>query len=230
VRIHLHLHTHPNKPIIINKVYKYIYIFVASSIFRLRLYFAWFVAEATLLLAGVNRPYDVRNSHFLSIETSRSPSYFIRNWNIRVSEWLIQYVYLRVPFKSKLYQSLCVFLVSAYWHGVHPNYYTFFLFGPIVIACEFQLSEIFGNLFFGENSPKILKILGHVIGWILCFSVFNYAGIGFCIVDWDRTWKVWHSVYYYGHLGTFVALFLALFTNHFILKNQKTNTNQIKSQ
>ena len=47
----------------------------------------------------------------------------IDNWNIQTNVWLRRLVYDRV-YKGR---TLCVFVLSAAWHGFYPGYYVAFL-------------------------------------------------------------------------------------------------------
>jgi lysophospholipid acyltransferase len=58
-------------------------------------------------------------------------------WNMMITAWLKNYVFLRVIRSTKdgssgFVPALVTFMVSAIWHGFYPGYFMFFIMSAIV--------------------------------------------------------------------------------------------------
>lgn len=75
--------------------------------------------------------------------------------------WLKHYVYNRTLVKGKkpgLWNSMAVFIISAFWHGFYPFYYVMFFFCAFFaeLAKDVYRSRVFFRF--------IPHPLGHIIG------------------------------------------------------------------
>jgi hypothetical protein len=106
------------------------YFYLSSYQHRFRFYACWLLIEAAGTLARFPQPGNVR---LLSCETAGCPSVLIAGWNLSVHRFLRDYVYRRLPFRSRFRRKLATYAVSAAWHGLRPGYYLFF-FGVFAMA------------------------------------------------------------------------------------------------
>lgn len=124
-------------------------------------------------------------------------------------DWLRYYVYERIKAEKLSATSATIFtnLVSAFWHGFYPVYYsTFFLIAII--------SEI------GKDVYRLRHIFS-VIPWpissilsnILLFTALNYAATGFVYLEIAESFDVYSKFYFFGHIGL-IGSFVIL---HFIM-------------
>ena len=133
---------------------------------RLKYYFAWKVAEGASVLAGFGfEGYDkedkvvgwsgVENIEILAFETAANTQTLSRAWNKRTQGWLERYTYLRTG------RSLLVtYFISAFWHGLYPGFFVFFMSVPLM-----------------TNIERLVKVSGGVGGWV-GGGVGGWGGVG----------------------------------------------------
>ena len=61
-----------------------------------------------------------------------------RFWNLSTQRWLARYVYRALG--KRPWRRVATFAVSAYWHGVDPGFYLFFLQAPMIGFVENKLA------------------------------------------------------------------------------------------
>lgn len=81
-------------------------------------------------------------------------------WNMMITAWLKNYVFLRVIRSTKdgssgFVPALVTFLVSAIWHGFYPGYFLFFIMSAIVDNMYKEAQRIY--LLF-QWLPRFLRI------------------------------------------------------------------------
>lgn len=74
--------------------------------------------------SGATQWLNVHNFDFFQVEMAPNLKLLIDAWNIGTVKWLREVVYFRSPGK---FRTICVFVVSAFWHGLYPGYYLMFL-------------------------------------------------------------------------------------------------------
>ncbi|XP_021371499.1 lysophospholipid acyltransferase 1-like isoform X2 [Mizuhopecten yessoensis] len=129
-----------------NILYRNVYLLICVSLVRAKYYFAWKLGELTNQSAGLGfQGYDedgkekwdlLNNVHIWRLETATSLKVNIDMWNIQTLIWLRRVVYDRMP---KAYNTLAVFVVSAWWHGFYPGYYLTFVTTAFVILAARQV-------------------------------------------------------------------------------------------
>lgn len=137
------------------------YVTFFNGFSRYKYYFAWYLAEAGCVAAGIGLSrFEPKtgaaewgactNCRALTTELASSTNELIDSWNIFTSEWLKHQVYLRVQtppaiaryIAPRTFANLATKFTSAFWHGFYPGYYIFF----------FQV-RIFFNLYI----PRIIS-------------------------------------------------------------------------
>ena len=125
-----------------NHVLRFLRLVVSLWAERMKYYFIWKTAEGSCLLAGFGfQGYDaegkalgwrgVENVDILGIETAWSVQVITRAWNKKTQKWLEMYTYHRTGRSL-----LATYFVSAFWHGLYPGFYTFFLSVPAITELE----------------------------------------------------------------------------------------------
>jgi lysophospholipid acyltransferase len=203
--------------------------------FRYRFYLVWSLTDLAAGLAGISysdesKDWDMfHNTYITHIELAPNVRCSINSWNIRTAQWLNSNVYQRVfqdrSGKPTPLSTAAVFFVSAFWHGVHINYFMFFLSGALHVEAAkavrrrfFHLMhrrvgadregafECFRHWFDGTCSP--LAPLYDVLGFLLTFVFLNSAGTAFMILDLQLALKVWSHFYFHAHVLSIAALLL----------------------
>jgi lysophospholipid acyltransferase len=211
------------------------YIMLFNGFSRYKYYFAWYLAEAASVstgigISGYNKEtkeieWDRCNgSRGWLVESSTSVQDLISSWNIRCSEWLKHYVFLRTKLpnflKGKIsersFADLSTKFTSAFWHGVYPGYYTFFLQVFFLSTFQDQLNKYISWMFYKENPANPRKpILQFPTGWIYLIIMniftlysFHWLGASFVLLEFGPTWSVLYNTYFWYHIGGFLVFIL----------------------
>jgi len=120
----------------------------------------------------------------VQVETATNIVDLLRDWNIQVHLWLKYYVQQRVVTpgqKPGFKETLTTFMISAFWHGFYPGYYTLF-FGYALLG---EISkDIYKSwiLFEWMNKEFVAKFLALV----LTMNGVNYVGCTFICLTKDN--------------------------------------------
>ncbi|GJP32597.1 hypothetical protein CLOM_g17213 [Closterium sp. NIES-68] len=121
---------------------KWGYLVMAGICYRCSFFFIWGVAEAAVILSGFgfsgwsnavpSRPDWSRaeNVSPIKCEVTSSLAQMPAYWNIGVGVWLRTYVYDRITPRSgkpTMWTLILTQVVCAFWHGLHPGHYLFFV-------------------------------------------------------------------------------------------------------
>jgi len=130
---------------------------------------------------------------------------------------------------SYVFANLCTFLFSAFWHGVYPGYYLFFLhaciFSLIVSALKQHILVLFIN---DENGNPRNPAVDKIFKVICCISttlLLDYVIIPFRAMSLERSMNAWGGLYYMGHILSFVALIIDIGFMFFAPKKDKKAKN-----
>ena len=185
-------------------------------VYRMKYYFVWGVSEAALIFSGLGfkrytaegKPLWNRyiNSHIRGVEINPSLADTPRHWNICTGLWLRHYVYERLtpPHRKPSFLNMVVTqLVSGVWHGVFAGYWLFF----ITSAFMFQASRLVYK--YEQSWPVAVQSfpLWQALKIVCSELILDYAGTSFMVLSLKEAWKVWSSVYFFGH-GIVVAVLL----------------------
>lgn len=119
-------------------------LFVASLVYGIRFFIDFYsysiMAVALALLVGINLPYNFNNPyHSVTFKD------FWKRWNITLSEWLRDYVYIPLGGNQKgkvisCLNVICVFVISALWHGVSIPFMIWGIGHALFLTLERQFS------------------------------------------------------------------------------------------
>jgi len=195
--------------------------FLILMIFRAKYYMLWWLAEAGYIACGFayNSEKDgvidwtrTKNVYPISCEFGDNVQTKTRGWNIKVSDWLKYYVYMRLmpegPRGVPFYVTLATYGVSAMWHGFYPGYYLFFLTFAILDQLARLIRSRIRPYFLPEGSLK--KRVYDVLCFFCMNFVTNYLGLSFVVLDLGKVLDWWKAQYYYGHIAVF-SLYAILF-------------------
>jgi hypothetical protein len=199
------------------------YSWVSVRAFGYRFLFAWLLAEAACIAAGVafsgyanlgrrrvldepiDGEYEIRvraeygkteNIHILGVELATDLPSVFRHWNISVHHWIRAHVFGPVAARtgSRAGAQVAAYLTLAYWHGLRPGYYLYFLTVPFLVWVSGTVSAAADAL--GLRGPGRAAA-----GWALTQTAIAYMSSAFIALDWDKTIAAWSAVGWYGHLG-----------------------------
>lgn len=213
---------------------------LVSLVARFKYYAVWSLTEGSCILAGLgfngvdlitgkiswNR---LQNIDPWAVELAQNPRGYLSGWNINTSNWLRNYIYLRVTPRGRkpgFRASLATFGTSALWHGFYPGYYlTFILATFIQTAAKRRVPLHFLSLFFtnlkrsdcrrhirpffldpitGNASAK--KKYYDFASFLVTQLTFTFATSPFLILSFNGSMLVWSRVYFYAAVWTFGSL------------------------
>lgn len=187
---------------------RYLYAWVSLFFVRQKYYFAWKNAEGAnnIWYAGFEgfdsegKPLSWENSNNVDIfefETASNVKSLTAAWNKKTANWLGRYVYIRTGGSLLLTYGL-----SAFWHGLYPGYYMFFMSVPILTACE-RLGRKKISPYFSSKKWSPYGIFS-----IFCTQfLVEYLVLSFQLLSFEWAYACWKSHYFFGHI-VFVLFFL----------------------
>ncbi|KAG8451229.1 hypothetical protein GDO86_003461 [Hymenochirus boettgeri] len=207
---------------------------------RPKYYFAWTLADAVNNAAGFGyngisddgtERWDLlSNLNIFKIETASSFKSFIDNWNIQTAVWLKEVCYDRSPFNPLL----STFMLSAFWHGVHPGYYLTFLTAvPITLAAR-RVRRTIRPMFQGSTLSRAVYAIAT---WLCTQIAMSYTVTPFLILELGQSMRVYRSLGFSFHILP-VLVILVLPTTQSSHRDVKSssmsvcdqNFNQIKKE
>lgn len=182
------------------------YFYVSSFQFRWRFYTCWLMMAASGRFAGFSVA-DSSNVRVGACELATSPSGLISGWNTSVQAWLKLHVYRSLPPRTpRAVRQLATFVVSAFWHGVHPGYYVCFL-GVFAMVCVEQLLR----LAWPRGAPvaaavprallrrrQVLSVCRSAICHLWTMGCFTFFGSAFNLLRWKEIAALWRVLRFYG--------------------------------
>eukprot|EP00542_Grammatophora_oceanica_P011053 CAMPEP_0194026006 /NCGR_PEP_ID=MMETSP0009_2-20130614/321_1 /TAXON_ID=210454 /ORGANISM="Grammatophora oceanica, Strain CCMP 410" /LENGTH=500 /DNA_ID=CAMNT_0038664459 /DNA_START=73 /DNA_END=1575 /DNA_ORIENTATION=- len=201
-------------------IYRYMYTWVGLIGIRQKYYFAWKNAEGSnnIWYAGFEG-FDEKgnakgfenanNMDIIAFETAPDTQTLTRQWNKKTSLWLTRYVYIRTGGSL-----IAVYSMSAFWHGFYPGYYMFFLSVPLMTFCDRIAKKRLSPYF-----PKGKWSFPYGIASIIATSfVVEYMITPFVFLAADRSWAVYKSNYFFGHI---LCVVFYIFVSTFVPKPKK---------
>ncbi|XP_064382585.1 lysophospholipid acyltransferase 6-like [Halichondria panicea] len=184
---------------------------ICGYIFRLKYYFAWYMADSLSNLCGLGfSGYDERGQPkwdlvtivaMRGVELPPNPRSISISWNITSGMWLRRVCYERVPFSP----TIATMFLSAWWHGFYPGYYCAFFFFSVAIEVARKLRRLVRPHFL--HSP--FKWSYDVITIVLSRYIFDFG-----IISLDQLWMrqtiLFWSYFYFIPQVTIVVLMLLL--------------------
>jgi len=199
-----------------------IFAFLAVEVGNAKYYFTWSWGEIGTILSGLSfngfnedGSLDVEGNvqlQLLKFKTITDPKNISKYWSMSPQRFLKKDIFDRVKqlTGSYVFANLCTFLFSAFWHGVYPGYYLFFLH-----ACIFSLilSDYLHNIrvhfIEDENGVPHNAIVGKIFNIIcgICTTMLlDYVIIPFRAMSMEKSMTAWGSLYYLGHILIGVCL------------------------
>jgi len=192
---------------------RFLYIYICYFGIRCNYYACWTITEAISIVSGFGYretpegevKWDrMKNMDVVKWETAQNLYTITSVWNIRVAGWLRKYVYERLARGRKpgTREQYATFAVSAFWHGFYPGYYLFFLWWPlftqIAAGCRRSIRTFFLTKDGKEKYPA--KYFYDVFSWVMTVLAANYLAISFQSLAFDKSWKIYKSFYFAGHI------------------------------
>jgi len=205
---------------------------------RYKYYFAWKVAEGSCILAGFGfEGYDdngkvigwkgVENVDIFSFDTSWNIANMSKAWNKRTQKWLERYTYARTG-KSHFW----TYFVSAFWHGLYPGFYFFFLVIPIVVQVEKLVRDKINPIMipaFNHKDPNSYPydakgIFYCIFGFICYITIMKYFAQTFALGSYENCLIALSSFSYFGHVALGLTYILLL-----LIPSSKKSVDKLKS-
>jgi len=201
-----------------------IYALLAVEVGNAKYYFTWSCGEIGTILSGLSfngfledGSFDVEGNvqlQLLKFKTITDPKEISKYWSMSPQHFLRKDLFDRVKQTtgSYVFANLCTFLFSAFWHGVYPGYYLFFLhacvFSLIVSDLKHHIQVHFIEDEDGKpRNPTVSKIF-NVICCISTTALLDYVIIPFRAMSLERSMIAWGSLWYMGHILSGVALII----------------------
>lgn len=219
---------------------KVVYLYAVSIRGRCSYYFCWKMSEGSCLLSGFGfEGYDpdtgaslgwggASNVDILGAELEVNVQGVTRAWNKKTQSWLEQYTYLRTN-KSLV----ATYFVSAFWHGVYPGYYVFFMSVPLVTVVERALKAQLTPLLLPDYTsrggyggvsrwPRTLREWAYYTAcFVLTRFALTYYSQGMLVYSLERSIVLLANFYYLPHIACVVMYFVLRMTATFTKKSEK---------
>ncbi|CAK9297298.1 unnamed protein product [Gordionus sp. m RMFG-2023] len=155
--------------------------------------------SSTIGIRGTPRWDLISNIDIIGFETSISLHSALNNWNLSTMAWLRHLVYERVSYQ----RTLCVYLVSAMWHGFWPGYYITFVSGAIFTEAAKMNRRKYRKYFV---SNKYIKWFYDVLTFFLTRIAIAYLSIPFVLLKHGPSLIVYSSMYYWPHVLAIISV------------------------
>ena len=142
----------------------------------------------------------------------------LRQWNVRVHEWILWNVYYRLPRWNKLHLIGTRVLVGL-WHGVGAGYLAFFISSICLSLAEAEVLRLAHHRFFRENEPsfpwaartahhriKDIAMAYNLLRWINLITTISYGIAGYRVHSWDECYRIFNATYWQGYWSQFVII------------------------
>ena len=173
-----------------------LYFYASSFQFRWRFYTCWLVMQLSGEVLGAA---DSSNAIISQCELATSPSSYIAGWNTSVQAWLKENAYRRLLPAStpRLVRQLATFAVSAFWHGVRPGYYLFFLGLFCMVGVE-QVVRAAASKALNDRAVGLRGALLACVCHVWTMMCFGFFGGAFNLLDYRDTLELWRALRFYG--------------------------------
>lgn len=200
---------------------KLLYTYFAMLIVRCKYYFAWTIAKASCLAAGLSEEAST-NIKIYEVEFAQNPREVMSNWNICSSNWLKTHIYGRLvkAGTSTSIATLCTNLVSAFWHGFYPGYYLTFLMGGLLTEVAKGIRRTVRPYFLNQS---ILLFIYESVATFGTTLFVMYFSIPFQVYGLKESFLAWYNLYFFGHILMAIGgLIVLIFPKKNLSKNSTT--------
>ncbi|KAM7204026.1 MBOAT, membrane-bound O-acyltransferase family domain containing protein [Naviculisporaceae sp. PSN 640] len=189
---------------------------------RFKYYGVWTLTEGACILSGLGFngvdpatgkvKWDrLVNINPMGVELAQNTRAYLGNWNINTSNWLRNYVYLRVTPRGKkpgFRASLATFTTSAFWHGFYPGYYLSFVLASFIqtIAKNFRRNLRPFFLDPKTQTPLPNKKYYDIFSMVITQLTFSFVAAPFLILSFSGSLLAWSRVYFYAVIGTAASM------------------------
>ncbi len=198
-------------------LFKLVNIHLLTAANRLKYYFAWYMSDVACLVAGIGYSPKNRDKHsrgqnaiLTKVDFANSQSECLAHWNITISKWLRNCIYLRANeaplprfLQGKLghrqYATILTRFTSAFWHGFYPGYYLAFFSTVLQFEADSIARKYIKPYFMHEGASKphwIYTLLGKIHTGVCV----NYYGAAFMVLSAQAGLQIWGSVFYIVHV------------------------------
>ena len=180
-----------------------VYYYIAMTIKRFFYYTPFCISNGAIIASGLGyNGIDKSGSHkwdkivaiyIMGVETSNSCMEMLKSWNHQVHLWLKFYVMARLVEPGKrpgMLASMSTFIVSAFWHGFYPSFYSMFFFAAVLSECT---KDIYKSWVFFQWIPALPK---HILGHIVSMIFMNYLGIMFAALTAAKQYQFLKATYF----------------------------------
>lgn len=161
---------------------------------------------------------------------------FVRSFNMNTNKWCFTYLFKRLAWLgNKDVSQFCTLMFLALWHGYFPGYFTAFFFEYIVILGEKSMVKlgIYSAKWNLDLTTKTGQSNFSLVNFVKCvMQKFLHVGVitGYCMIDfgllkWSAFWRVWKSVYFYGHVIVVTQIVLGI-----VLASKSKNKDRLKKK
>ncbi|KKF92231.1 Lysophospholipid acyltransferase [Ceratocystis platani] len=170
----------------------------------------------------------LQNIDPLAVETAQNPRAYLGGWNMNTSNWLRNYIYLRVTPRGKkpgFRASLMTFGTSAFWHGFHPGYYMSFILASFIQTSAKNFRRYVRPFFLDPHTgkPTPNKKIYDFICPIATQLIFSFVVVPFLVLSFRDSWEVWRRLHYFAIVGVqLVMVFFASPAKGFLRKQLET--------
>lgn len=178
--------------------------YIAMAGMRFKYYTAWYFCDGSIAMSGLsyNGQDENKNPKWdriisvggFGIELGTNARNMIDLWNHQTAVWLRHYVFTRVKTaypKTNFRATMATFMVSAFWHGFYPVYYTFFFFAALLAEAT---KDMYRARYFFTWMPAPLKAIFCHFGSMLAL---DFMGISFKLLTMERAFRFYGTLYYY---------------------------------
>eukprot|EP01063_Lacrimia_lanifica_P033539 TRINITY_DN5988_c0_g1_i1.p1 TRINITY_DN5988_c0_g1~~TRINITY_DN5988_c0_g1_i1.p1 ORF type:complete len:493 (+),score=222.19 TRINITY_DN5988_c0_g1_i1:51-1529(+) len=157
-----------------------------------------------------NRWDGCSNGNYFKVELASNIKGVTDNWNVGVNNWLKNCIYFRLAEVFGERSQVPVLLtqvMSAFWHGLYPGYYLFFVTGTLLTIVARNARAKLRPYFQGSAGARAFY---DVVTTACTGCSINNAGVPFVFLDWKITLAVWSEVFFAIHVGAVAVYVLCL--------------------
>ncbi|EAR84788.1 membrane-bound O-acyltransferase family MBOAT protein (macronuclear) [Tetrahymena thermophila SB210] len=214
---------------------------ICITLIRIKYYAGWCFSQAGVASSGLSyngkckdgkNKWDRVLSCIPSNELSYDIKYKVECWNSSVQFWLKKYVYLRIypenGKKSVQRANIAQYatnIISAFWHGFYPGYYTAFFQWSLCMTCAklFYNASINKAHVFNKIRKSVSSPVFNVGRFLLAQVPLNCFGIGFQLLSLENN-HTFFKTHSYVYLILVVLVILAFNVTGWGQKSHKKKT------
>jgi alginate O-acetyltransferase complex protein AlgI len=137
---------------------------------------------------GIARCLGIKlRENFRTPYLARSPAEFWNRWNITLSHWIRDYIYIplggsRCSRNRNVFNLIFTMGVCGLWHGAAYGFIIWGLYHGCLILCGRLLSNLI-SMYRKETEESLPRKIG---AWLLTFLTVQFGWVFFRITDWDK--------------------------------------------